>query len=184
MFFRASSYARLPSTFLAETAGGVCRNSPRNGSRRRSSSSASSTTSALLADGLPGAIVGVGGPAEAHQALVDLVAARVELRQPRGASDHQRQHAGGDRVQRAQVPDLLGVGDAAHLAHHVVRGPALGLVDYDDSVQFSPCAFRAVQMYPSVKFRSRSRKSRNGRTSAGGTSRIAAGRNSSHAQAA
>ena len=61
----------------------------------------------LLAGGLAGAVVGVGGPAEAHHALVDLVAAGVELRQPRGAAEHQRQHAGGDGIERAQVPDLL-----------------------------------------------------------------------------
>ena len=125
-----------PSTFLAETGGGVCRNSPRNRSsapfelRRRRAA-----TSRLLAGRLAGAVVGVGGPAEAHHALVDLVAARVELRQARGAPDHQRQHAGGDGVERSQVPDLLGPGDAAHLVHHVVRGPPFRFIDYDDSVQ-------------------------------------------------
>jgi hypothetical protein len=57
------------------------------------------------------------------------------LRQARGFLDHQRQHAGGDRVQRAQMADALGARDAAHLGHHVVRSPAFGFVDYDYSIQ-------------------------------------------------
>src|SRR5262249_37403084 len=40
--------------------------------------------------------------------------------------------------------------------------------------------FRAVHIYPNVKVRSRSRKSSKGRTSAGGTRKIAAGRKQSH----
>src|ERR1019366_3295049 len=42
---RANSYARFPATFLAETGGGVCMNSPRNFSSALSSSPASISTS-------------------------------------------------------------------------------------------------------------------------------------------
>ena len=37
-----------------------------------------------------------------------------------------------------QMAHLFRVRDVADLVHHVVRGPALGLVDYDDSVQCCP----------------------------------------------
>jgi hypothetical protein len=92
---------------------------------------------ALRAGGLTRAVIRVGGPAEAHETFVDLVAAGVKLGQPRGASDDQRQHARGDGVQRPQVPDFLCFRDAPDLVDDVVGGPALGFIDYDRSVQAS-----------------------------------------------
>ena len=57
-------------------------------------------------------------------------------------ADYQRQDAGGDGVERSKVAHFgfggagrLSSNDAAHLAHHIVRCPTLGFVDYDDSVQ-------------------------------------------------
>ena len=95
----------------------------------------------LLAGGLAGAVVSVGRPAEADHTFVDFVAARVKLRQARGAAEHQRQHAGGDRVERAQVADLLHAGDPPRFPHYVVRGPAFRFVDDDGSVQAYPFGF-------------------------------------------
>ena len=92
-------------------------------------------------------IVAAGGPAEANCAFINLVAARIELRQPGGALNHNRQHAGGDRVESSQVPDLFRFSNAAHLIHHIVRGPAPRLIDHNSSVQRFPCVrLRAVQI--------------------------------------
>ena len=77
---------------------------PGRRSRSRRRSSCGSTLSRV---GCAGAIIGVGGPAEAHHAFVDLVAAGIELRQARGAADHQRQHAGGDGSSVPRWPTLL-----------------------------------------------------------------------------
>ena len=61
--------------------------------------------SPVSACGLPGGVVGVGLPAEDDRRLVDLLATGHELRQPGGTPEHQRQHAAGQRVERAGVAD-------------------------------------------------------------------------------
>ena len=123
-----------PPIFFAETAGGICSNSPRNRLSADSSAPRSSVTATSSRSRRAIRVIGIGGIAEVNDALVNFIVASVELRQPRGAADDQRQHAGGRRVQRAQVPHLARVRDAAHLVDHIVRGPLRRLVDYDHSI--------------------------------------------------
>src|SRR6266545_3326748 len=85
--------------------------------------------------GRAGAVVRVRGIPESDHSFVYLVVACIELRQARGAADHQWQDTRGDRIERAQVPHSPGLDEPAHLAHHVMRSPAFGLVDYNDPVQ-------------------------------------------------
>jgi hypothetical protein len=56
------------------------------------------------------------------------------LREPRRAADHERQHPGRHRIERAGVPDARHAERAARQRHDVVRGRALGLVDDEDAV--------------------------------------------------
>ena len=94
---------------------------------------------ALGACGEAGTIIGIGGPAEADCALVDLVAPGVKLGEARGAADDERQHAGGDGIERAEVSDAPRIGDAAHFGHYIVGSPLFRFVDYDDAVQGLRC---------------------------------------------
>ena len=83
-------------------------------------------------------IVAIRRKTEPDARLVNLFVAGVELRQARGPPDHQRQHAGRDGIERAQMPHFARSGDAPHAAHHVVGGPASRLVNDDDPVHPSP----------------------------------------------
>src|ERR1700678_721013 len=88
----------------------------------------------LFRDWLTVAIAAVGGITEVDYAFIDLVVTGVELGQTCGAADDQRQHSGGSRIERPQVPHLARAGQAAHFIDHVVRGPLARFVDYDYSV--------------------------------------------------
>ena len=46
----------------------------------------------------------------------------------------QREHAGGNGIERAQMANFASVRDAAHLGDHVVRSEARRLVDDDEAV--------------------------------------------------
>ena len=107
--------------FFAENTGGICSNVPRNSPSAAAISHASGGSSAC-SPSCP-CVVGVGGAAESHGRLVVLVAGREELRQPRGAADYQRQHAGGHRISVPVWPmrDRPARGGPRH---DVVRGRA------------------------------------------------------------
>ena len=90
---------------------------------------------ALRAGRDTGAIISVGGPAEPDRALVNLVTPRIELGETRGAPDDERQDAGSDGIERAEMSDAPRIGDASHFGDYVVRGPLFRFVDYDDAVQ-------------------------------------------------
>ena len=79
-------------------------------------------------------VVGIRGETEAHLGLIDLVGLHQELREARGAVQHQGQHACRQRVQRPQMPNSLRGGDTPHFSDYVVRRPATWLVDDNDSV--------------------------------------------------
>ena len=102
---------------------------------RRSISARSSTRSGVRAQRRAVGIVGVGGEAEAERRVVALAASRVKLREPRGAAEQQHQHAGRQRIERAQMADLAESEDAAHGVDDVVRRPALRLVDDQGAVE-------------------------------------------------
>jgi len=57
-----------------------------------------------------------------------------ELREPRGASDHQRQNAGRHWVERAQVPNLARAREPPHAIDHIMRRQPLRFVDNDHAI--------------------------------------------------
>ena len=67
--------------------------------------------------------------------LIALAAARVKLRESRGASEQQHQYAGCQRIERAEMADLAEAQHAAHRLDHVVRGSAARLVDHQRAVE-------------------------------------------------
>ena len=71
---------------------------------------------------------------KADRRLVLLLSAREELREPRRAPDEQHEHARRERVERPRVPDALLPEHTPHARHHVVRSPALRLVDDENAV--------------------------------------------------
>ena len=79
-------------------------------------------------------VVGVGGETEPNRSLVTLLRARVELRQAGEVAEHQRQHSGGQRIERAQVPYRTLRDDAAHAVDHVVRGQPRRFIDDEHAV--------------------------------------------------
>src|SRR5215813_4798407 len=74
-------------------------------------------------------VVGVGRKTEAETCGIALSPARIKLHQPRGFAKQQDQHAGGQRIERAQMPDLPEAGQVAHGVHHVVGSLSGRLVD-------------------------------------------------------
>ena len=61
---------------------------------------------------------------KADQRAVFLVVGQVVFDQPRRVAEEDRQHAGGERIERPAVTDSLDAGQAAHERHDVVRGGA------------------------------------------------------------
>ena len=108
--------------------------------------------------------------------LGDLASTQLQLRDDIGAQIAQR---GGSRRARSERDDLARVFHGARAAEFVglrcQRQPSRPNQNQDD--------FFAVHMYPSVKLRSWSRKSRQGIRSAGGTSNSAAGMKAGPAEA-
>src|SRR5581483_10847239 len=87
----------------------------------------------VLHDG-PGAVIGVALGAEAQKGPVGLARVHEVFDDAGGASQADRQDAGGEGVERAGVADLLLAGAAAHEGDDVERSPAFGLVDVEDAV--------------------------------------------------
>ncbi len=79
-------------------------------------------------------VVGIGGEAEADHAFVSFLRCSVELRQAREIADDEREHAGGQRIERAEMTDATLAKNAAHAGDHVVRGPTRGLIDDDNAI--------------------------------------------------
>ena len=94
----------------------------------------------LLAGGgdRAGGVVGVARLAEAQRELVGL--ARVhDVGHGLGRLAHgDRQHAGGQRIERAAMADLLRLGQALDHADDMGRGHAGGLVDHQPAVDRAP----------------------------------------------
>ena len=82
----------------------------------------------------PGGVVGVGRGAEADHPLVDLGRPDQEAGQPGGRPQRQQEQAGGVRIERAAMADLLLPQHPARLLHGVVRGEARLLVEQQQAV--------------------------------------------------
>ncbi len=133
--FRASSCAGRPWIFLAEKAGGVCWIFPMNCAARDFELRGVERGGLVRPERFAIRIVGIGGKAETHRAGIALAAAGIESRQPRGAAERQHQHARGQRIERAKVPDLPESDQAAHGFDHVVRGFSARLIHHEHSVE-------------------------------------------------
>ena len=81
-------------------------------------------------------VVGIGGEAEADHAFVSFLGRGVELGQAGEASGDEREDAGGQRVESAEMADGALLQNAAHAVDHVVRGPTGGLVDDDEAIHW------------------------------------------------
>jgi hypothetical protein len=79
--------------------------------------------------GLAFGVVGVGGETEADDALVRLFRGGVELRQTGEIADYERENAGGEGVEGAEMADGALLQDAAYAVDDVVGGEACGLID-------------------------------------------------------
>ena len=66
---------------------------------------------------LAGSVEGVGGPTELDHPLVDLLHPHQIGLKPRRLADAEDEQAGGERIERAGMPDFLDVGAAAELLH-------------------------------------------------------------------
>lgn len=87
-----------------------------------------------LAHRLAVGVIRIGGEAEADHAFVGFLRGGVELRQARETSGDEREHAGGERIQRAEMADGALLQNMAHAVDHVVRGEPGGLIDDDDAI--------------------------------------------------
>src|SRR5205807_10276355 len=79
--------------------------------------------------GLAFGVVRLGGESEADHTFIGLFRCGVELREAGEAAGHQRQDAGGQRVERSEVADGALSEDAANTVDYVVRGQSRGLID-------------------------------------------------------
>ena len=79
-------------------------------------------------------VVCVRRESEAHRAGVSFSTAAVEAREPRGPPQSEHEHAGRQRIERAEMADLAKANHAAHGFHHVVRGFPAWLVNDKNSV--------------------------------------------------
>ncbi len=132
---RASRYAVLPPTLIAENAGGTCSCSPTSEATIAAAakgSVASSGTGAVSDDPTLG-VVGVGGRAEDDAREIGLLGGGEVRCEPRGGAHEHHEHAGGHRVEGAGVADALLAERAAHAVHDVVAGEAFGLVHDEDA---------------------------------------------------
>ena len=119
-----------------------------------------------------GAVAGVGRGAELDQAAIALVGGVEELGDLRAFAEAERQQAGGEGIQRAEVADLGAAREQALDApHHVGGGQAVGLVDEQDAVHdWSP---EGGDSFSSLERRSASsRLGSNSKTTSGATRRL------------
>ena len=79
-------------------------------------------------------VVGRRRPAQPDAGDVFLLVDGQELREPRRPADHQRQHAGRQRIERAGVADPRDADRPPHPRHDVVRRGSGGFVDDQDAV--------------------------------------------------
>ena len=79
-------------------------------------------------------VVGIGRETEPHGAGVALAAAGVKARETSGAAEREHQHAGRQRIERAEMADLAKSDQPAHGFDDVVRRLAARLIDHEDSV--------------------------------------------------
>jgi hypothetical protein len=85
-------------------------------------------------DGTPRAIERGSADAQRDFGLVLFFCARQKLRQARRPAEHQRQDAGGQRIERARMAHLFAPGGAARHGHNIMRCRPLGLVDNEHPV--------------------------------------------------
>jgi hypothetical protein len=85
-------------------------------------------------DHLTVGVAAVGGDAELNPNPIALVRGQQVLRELRGFAEAQRQHAGGQRIQRAGVTDLAGIEQPLRPLHRIVRRHAGGLVQNQNTV--------------------------------------------------
>jgi hypothetical protein len=83
------------------------------------------------------AIVGIRRHAQPHLGLIALRIAGQEPREPRRLAEHERQHAGRHRIERAGVTDARYAQQPPHAGNDVVRGRTFGLVDDEEAVDVS-----------------------------------------------
>jgi len=98
-----------------------------------------------LAHGFAIGIVSVGGEAEADHAFVVFLGSGVELRQAREVADDEREHAGGERIERAQMADGALLENPAHAVNHVVGSPTGGFVDDENAIHSEANSFVIVR---------------------------------------
>src|SRR5579883_2294874 len=87
------------------------------------------------AGGLACPVKSRGGKAEPYRRLVFLVGSFPEPGEPRRLTDHQRQHARGNGIERSQMSHAPRMEYAADFVYNVVGGPAFRLVHHDDATQ-------------------------------------------------
>ena len=80
-------------------------------------------------------ILAAGGDAEGHGAGVFLVFGHEQILDLRPAPEREDEQAGGARIERAAVADLLGVEAAADDGDHVMRGHAGRFIYEEDTVK-------------------------------------------------
>src|SRR5439155_25448437 len=79
----------------------------------------------------PGAVLRVGGDAEADDGVVLLVSLADEAGDLGGVADADREHPRGRRIERPGMAATLGLEEALHAADHVEAGGTARFVDHD-----------------------------------------------------
>ena len=82
----------------------------------------------------PFCIVGIGSESEADHAFITFFRRAVKLGETRMVADHDGQDSGGQRIERAQMPDRALAQNAAHAIDHIMRGQSGGLIDDENTV--------------------------------------------------
>ena len=133
---------------MAENAGGVCMISPMNCGSSASIAARDGRMS-LVATTCALGVVGIGVRAPAHGEAVVLRAVDGVRHGLGGLAERDRQHAGRQRIERAGMPGLLRIEQAAHGADRLRRGHAGRLVQHQPAVDRIcpscgvPCSIRS-----------------------------------------
>ena len=164
---RASSWRRLPSTWIADTIGGTWRMSPVSAAAAARTSASVDAGHVPRAGDLAGRVERGGGGAEHDHARVGLGGQAEVAQQPGDLADAEQQHAGGVGVERAGVADLAGAEHAAGLGDDVVARPAGLLVDDRQPVRAAGRAFATATSSSWIWRRTSSRRAAPRPTSSG-----------------
>ena len=90
----------------------------------------------IRAERLAIGVVGIGRESETDRAGISFSPAGIKAREARGASQGQDQHAGGERVERAEVTYSAEAHESPHGFDYVVRSLPGRLVDDENSVEW------------------------------------------------